>query len=1120
MSETDLFDLVERSDGHLSTLGVVALMRLAARVSVRSRGPAVHALTVAMALAVYRFVDKTWQKEAHTIAIHFARYIVEQQLRLDKVDRVVSAVDDWRTEKATRAAHSLALDKLMAMTGLEAVKRKFLDLRTSVLLDQRRGTVTKDKRYGVCMRGNPGTGKTTVARIYGEFLVELGVLGVRATTVVETSGAKLVHGGVDELNKLFAQLDNSGGGVLFIDEAYQLDPKVELQGKRVLDALLAEIENRVGTVACVLAGYRKKLEALFEHNEGLPSRFPHVLDFADYSDDELRTMFEAKLRSKFAGKALRLCEADNGLSLRILARRIGASRGRDGFGNARAVANVVDRVCELQSKRIVAEEKQSHARPNDLEFLREDLLGPEPTAALERSEAWGKLQAMIGLAKVKATVVALVNLVRGNYERELREEPRLSVALNRVFLGNPGTGKTTVAKLYGEILRDLGMLSKGDMILKNPSDMIGSVLGESEKNTKSILKAAEGCVLVIDEAYGLHGGGSKLAGGGIGGGTDMYKTAVIDTLVAEVQNVPGEDRCVLMLGYREQMVELLTKANPGLARRFAIDDAFVFDDYTDSELMRILNGKLKESGLTAAMDVKLAAIGVLAQQRRRPNFGNGGAVANLVSRAIQAMSARATGGVVHELTRDDFGAAAAHAVSEFDVRAEFRDMLGCRNIVDLMESYKATIELERARGRDPLAKLALNFRFVGPPGTGKTVTATRVGKLFRSLGVLDTDRVVNVSAADLIAGYVGQTAHKTREKLDEALGGVLFIDEAYRLSGGPASFASEAVDELVDALTKDRYKGKLVVVLAGYEPDIETLMQSNAGLASRFPETVRFDAFTPGECWHLLRSKLTNDEHVVPPDAEQSAIALFEQLVRTPNWGSGRDVGTAFDKICRVFAARRAATLGCDDILGVLQSMLNEKQRATNMASNSRQKQSYVEQQATSSGASSATQLSRITSVCETAERVGEAVHDGDAGTSSDGVGRDKGVSDAIWQQLQEDRKRATKKEEERRVAEEAARLAAERAEQERLEMERFAREAKLEVERKRMEELARQAAERRRVAEQNRRRHELERQREAKVEQKLREMGVCVAGYKWIRSGSGYRCAGGSHFVSDSQLR
>ena len=127
--------------------------------------------------------------------------------------------------------------------------------------------------------------------------------------------------------------------------------------------------------------------------------------------------------------------------------------------------------------------------------------------------------------------------------------------------GGPGTGKTTVAKYYGQILAELGLLSKGEVIYKCASDFVGDVLGSSEKTTKGIVESALGCALVIDEAYALYSGGK-----GPGGNDDPHKSAVIDTLVEQVQARPGSDIAVAMLGCEAEMQNVLAEVNPGLSR--------------------------------------------------------------------------------------------------------------------------------------------------------------------------------------------------------------------------------------------------------------------------------------------------------------------------------------------------------------------------------------------------------------------------------------------------------------------------------------------------------------------------------------------------------------------------
>lgn len=276
----------------------------------------------------------------------------------------------------------------------------------------------------------------------------------------ETTGAKLANGGVGGCEKLVQKILNDGGGILFIDEAYQLTSGNSMGGAAVLDYLLPEVENLTGKVVFVLAGYSKQMESFFAHNPGLPSRFPVEMRFEDYADDELRSILALKINKQYQGRMK--CEGGlSGLYCRIVARRIGRGRGRDGFGNARTVENTLAVIIKRQGVRISQARRAGH-KPDDLLFTKEDLIGPEPHEALQKSRGWAELSQMKGLKSVKQAVGALVDCIRQNYQRELAEESLIEFSLNKVFLGNPGTGKTTVAKLYGQILVDLGLLSKGE----------------------------------------------------------------------------------------------------------------------------------------------------------------------------------------------------------------------------------------------------------------------------------------------------------------------------------------------------------------------------------------------------------------------------------------------------------------------------------------------------------------------------------------------------------------------------------------------------------------------------------------------------------------------------------
>lgn len=209
--------------------------------------------------------------------------------------------------------------------------------------------------------------------------------------------------------------------------------------------------------------------------------------------------------------------------VRIAARRLAQQSGTTGFGNARAVRNLWELVLRRQAARIIAAQEAGHS-PNEFEITREDFLGSRDVKSATRY-AIDELNAMRGLESVKSNVQSLLQLIQTNIELEELEKPVQRVALNRCFLGNPGTGKTTVAEIYGRILKAIGLLSKGEVIVRKPADFMGAALGQSEEKTMSILSAAQGSVLVIDEAYGLH----------VAEGTkDPYKEAIIDMIVAEV----------------------------------------------------------------------------------------------------------------------------------------------------------------------------------------------------------------------------------------------------------------------------------------------------------------------------------------------------------------------------------------------------------------------------------------------------------------------------------------------------------------------------------------------------------------------------------------------------------
>lgn len=429
-------------------------------------------------------------------------------------------------------------------------------------------------------------------------------------------------------------------------------------------------------------------------------------------------------------------------------------------------------------------------------------------------------------------------------------------------------------------------------------------------------------------------------------------------------------------------------------------------------------------------------------------------------------------------------------------------------------------------------------------GTGKTTTARKMGQVYYDMGFLSTADVHECSATDLVAGFVGQTGPKTIKLLEKALGRVLFIDEAYRL--GEGHFATEAVNELVDSLTKPRFAGKIVVILAGYTNDMNGLLSVNQGLSSRFSEEVVFTNMEPEDCWKFLQRNLQKTgisveqtEAVQPPS---EIIYLFRQLSSLPSWGNGRDVQTISKTIMgSVFQAADSSTesltVSSHQIVGFLSTFLAERRarstlnsaRTIHLKPNDQAVQDLIEQP-------KATRTSQTTTTARKESQPQAEAPSETPPVAQPSDQRDAGVTDAIWRQLQADKAAQEQAASDLRASvaasEEATRLATKEAtalakEVARLDKEKAkARDDALQELKRRHEEarlrhLAARRAQEEAAERLRRAREEAERRRkeEAKAQVKLREMGVCVAGFRWIKEVGGYRCAGGSHFVGDAAL-
>ncbi|NSC24341.1 AAA family ATPase [Streptomyces albus subsp. chlorinus] len=520
------------------------------------------------------------------------------------------------------------LEELESLTGLADVKRQVRTLVNLNQLAQRRaslGMPAPPMSRHLVFSGPPGTGKTTVARLYGGILADLGVL--RSGHLVEVSRADLVAqviGGT--AIKTSEAFNEALGGVLFIDEAYTLlsDSKGSGAdfGQEAIDTLLKLMEDHRDDVVVIAAGYTDQMDTFLGSNPGLASRFTRTIEFTNYSVEELVTITES------------MCEAHryelDPRTLDALARHYERMPRDATFGNGRAARRVFEEMVDRQAFRLGSMDNPAEA---DLSLLlpadvADDEAADGGTTVRSSKDLLAELDSMVGLAAVKREVTDLVNLLEATRQRRAAGLPTPKISHHLVFSGPPGTGKTTIARLYADLLHSLGVLKTGQLVEVARADLVGRYVGHTAQLTKEVFERAFGGVLFIDEAYTLTPGGS---------GSDFGQEAV-DTLLKLMED-HRDEVVVIAAGYTDEMRRFLS-SNPGLASRFS--RTVEFEHYSADELVTIMNTYASNSGYDCPEETLEALRGYVELIPRDRSFGNARTARQLLE-AMMTQQARRIG---------------------------------------------------------------------------------------------------------------------------------------------------------------------------------------------------------------------------------------------------------------------------------------------------------------------------------------------------------------------------------------------------------------------------------------------------------------------------------------------
>ena len=648
--------------------------------------------------------------------------------------------------------------------------------------------------------------------------------------------------------------------VICIGNAELLGMRGHINNKTGIEELCNKMTKLTNSIV-ILCGKRNQVLELVKGHEKAREWFQYIFHFEDLTPDAL---FQSMV--DYVNTRNYLLDPSTEPVLKDYISHAYKLRGSN-FKNTAFLRGVFDReIVPRISERVM----NQNLLPEQMDLctiMPEDL---PPISQTDTDAAIQKLKSLIGLDDIKKQILDHTSLVKLNTIRAAKGLHNRMPPMHMVFTGNPGTGKTTIAKYLGEIYHSIGVLSSGHVVVTDRSKLVGEFIGDAEKNTTNAINSASGGVLFIDEAYNLFTEKDNKRD---------YGMRVIETLLTCLGS-DDTNMIVILAGYTGEMNRML-EANPGMKSRFPY--IFQFEDYTPEQLMQIGKKVLEDEHYTMTKEAerKLAKYVIYEYDHKDEHFGNGRFITRLITtNIIPSLSQRLLNKPADQISLEEMT-----TIEECDIpdvkskEYQLKDLdetiltesieklnhlTGLENAKKALNDYVAISRMSHQHKTLKVTPQSLCWNFIGKTGTGKSTVAEVLGKILQGLGILKRGQTISVNADEL----TGNDCYKVLERvIKESKDGLLFLDmDAPNIKNVNSDHLRMWI---FNKLRELHQTTALVFAQVNVSEDMIAQNLATNGVAA-YDNSIVFNDFSVSELTEILVSLLKSEYQLdIMPDAKQ-----------------------------------------------------------------------------------------------------------------------------------------------------------------------------------------------------------------------------------------------------------